>query len=328
VVAGAVGTEAGAPSRVKRLRTAVLALVRGMAEHRALDSAALMAFNFFLSLVPLLVLLGFGMGQFVRKRGVDALMGPLLDAVPPASAEMVRHELERMAGASVSSVAPLSGVIFFWLTSSGTHTMMDVFELGSGAKPRPWWKQRAIAVASVVIALATVSVTAWGLLAADESLHHREPADTSIAPGAPSGSASAAVPPRGGPSTKPGPKPARQGKRHLLARVHERWERVIAGVVMLAVGFLGLAVFYRYAVEHPPGVRRRALAGAVTALTSWLLVSWLFGAYVISLGTYAIYYGSLAAVAVLLVWLYLTSLALLLGAEVNALLEGVGAHQS
>ena len=33
------------------------------------------------------------------------------------------------------------------------------------------------------------------------------------------------------------------------------------------------------------------------------------------------------AVAVLLVWLYLTSLALLFGAEVNAMLEGVGAHE-
>ena len=39
------------------------------------------------------------------------------------------------------------------------------------------------------------------------------------------------------------------------------------------------------------------------------------------------YYGSLAAVAVLLVWLFLTSLVLLVGAEVNAMLEGVGAHE-
>jgi membrane protein len=55
----------------------------------------------------------------------------------------------------------------------------------------------------------------------------------------------------------------------------------------------------------------------------WLAVSWAFGNYVISLAEYAVYYGSLAAVAVLLLWLYLTSLSLLLGAEVNAILEGV-----
>ena len=95
---------------------------------------------------------------------------------------------------------------------------------------------------------------------------------------------------------------------------------------MLLVALLGLALFYRFAVEHPPGIHRRAWPGAIVAIASWLLVSWVFGAYLGSLGTYAVYYGSIAAVAVLLVWLYLTSLALLLGAEVNAMLEGVGAH--
>jgi membrane protein len=42
-----------------------------------------------------------------------------------------------------------------------------------------------------------------------------------------------------------------------------------------------------------------------------------------SLGRYTLYYGSVAAVAVLLVWLYLTSWSLLIGAELNAQLEGL-----
>ena len=84
-----------------------------------------------------------------------------------------------------------------------------------------------------------------------------------------------------------------------------------------------LAGFYRFAVEHPSGVKRRVWPGAAAAIGSWLVVSWGFGAYVVSIADYALYYGSLAAVAVLLVWLYLTSLALVLGAEVNAELEGV-----
>jgi membrane protein len=101
----------------------------------------------------------------------------------------------------------------------------------------------------------------------------------------------------------------------------------VAGTTVLLVGLLGLAGFYRFAVEHRPGVRRRAWQGATAAMVAWLAVSWLFGSYIGSLGTYAVYYGSLAAVAVLLVWLYLTSLALLFGAEVNAMLEGVGAYE-
>jgi membrane protein len=98
---------------------------------------------------------------------------------------------------------------------------------------------------------------------------------------------------------------------------------VLAASLLLGAGLLLLGGFYRFAVEHPPGVRRRVWPGAAAAIAWWLVVSWAFGAYVVSIADYALYYGSLAAVAVLLVWLYLTSLALVLGAEVNAELEGV-----
>ena len=82
-----------------------------------------------------------------------------------------------------------------------------------------------------------------------------------------------------------------------------------------------LAGFYRFAVEHPEGVRRRVWPGTFTAVASWLIVSWGFGLYAVSMSSYALYYGSLAAVAIMMVWLYLTSLSLVIGAEVNAHLE-------
>jgi membrane protein len=53
------------------------------------------------------------------------------------------------------------------------------------------------------------------------------------------------------------------------------------------------------------------------------VVSWAFGLYVSTLADYAAFYGSLAAVAVLLVWLWLTSFAILVGAELNSQLEGL-----
>jgi membrane protein len=62
--------------------------------------------------------------------------------------------------------------------------------------------------------------------------------------------------------------------------------------------------------------------GTVAAVGCWLLVSWAFGIYAASIANYALFYGSLTAVAVLLIWLYLTSLCLMVGVEVNALLEG------
>ena len=95
----------------------------------------------------------------------------------------------------------------------------------------------------------------------------------------------------------------------------------MAGAFTLVAGMGFLAGFYRFAVEHSGAFRRRVWPGTLAAVLSWLVVSWAFGAYVGSIGDYALFYGSLAAVAVLLVWLYLTSLSIVLGAEVNTQLE-------
>lgn len=98
--------------------------------------------------------------------------------------------------------------------------------------------------------------------------------------------------------------------------------RVASLVLFTAMLGLGLGLFYRTAVVRAPGVRRHVWRGTVVALLLWGLVSWAFGAYVTKIAHYAVFYGSLATVAVTLLWLYLTSLALLIGAEVNANLEG------
>jgi membrane protein len=301
----------------------LIRLGRGMYEHGALDSARLMAFNFFLSVVPLLVLMGFVLGRVVRRRGVEAVVGPLLETIPDASADLVRHELERLAGSSAASIAPLGVVTFLWLTSSGVHQMMDVFEVAAQAPRRPWWKQRVIALVTVALSLGSFSLAAWALVQGDDVVHRDETGDASPEAGVkptPAHGGSAAQRPH---DVHP---QGRKKKRQMLNRLHEPWERVVAGTTVLLVGLGGLALFYRLAVEHRTNVRRRALPGALAAMGAWLAVSWVFGTYIGSLGTYAVYYGSLAAVAVLLVWLYLTSLALLFGAEVNAMLEGVGAY--
>jgi membrane protein len=57
------------------------------------------------------------------------------------------------------------------------------------------------------------------------------------------------------------------------------------------------------------------------ALVGWALGSVAFSAYVSNFGSYDTTYGRLAAVIVLMLWLYLTSLAILVGAEVDAVRE-------
>src|SRR5580704_1697816 len=163
----------GTPLRM-RLGRFLVRIGRGMWVHGALDAAASMAFNFFLSLIPLMVLVRFILGHLVRTNGVEACMRPLLDTLPASAAEIVGDELQRLAGARGGTIAPLSVVTFFWLASSGVNHMMSMFEKVVNATPRRWWKQRAIALACVVGGIGMVSVTSWAIFEADAAIHREE----------------------------------------------------------------------------------------------------------------------------------------------------------
>jgi membrane protein len=75
-------------------------------------------------------------------------------------------------------------------------------------------------------------------------------------------------------------------------------------------------VHYGPNVKHP---RWRFLTfGSVLAIVLWLVASGAFAFYVSKFGSYNKTWGSLAAVVVMLMWLWLSAVALLFGAEVNA----------
>jgi membrane protein len=308
--------------------------LRALRAHDAFGAAATIAFWIFLSLVPLLVLVGYLVGQVARTHGVDALIGPILEIVPTAAEGLVGKELERLAGAGSTTMAPLGVVGFLWTASTGLHNLMDVFENAVNVRRRAWWKQRAIAIGWVILGLATACALAWVLVRTDAIVNASDPA-TSRDPGAASvREATPASPPSAAPrravdrtaQVRPQAaiaRPKSSLRRRVSKALHTPDEQLIAAALMLVTGAAFLAGFYRFAVEHPPGIKRRVWPGAITAILSWLLVSWAFGAYAVSIADYALYYGSLAAVAVLLVWLYLSSLTLVIGAEVNAQLEGL-----
>ncbi len=318
----------------ERALRAARRFVDGLRAHEAFDAAASIAFWFFLSIVPLLVLLGFLVGTVARSRGVDALVMPVLDVVPGTADDIVRKEVERMAGSGAAGLAPVGVLGFLWTASSGLHNLMDVFERAARVEPRPWWKQRAIALGWVLLGLATAVLLALLLVKIDAAMHAHDPA-AAAANAATSSTVSSAQAPAPAGSGSGAAAHASGDHAHALSRVrgalkhrvskalHTPAEQAVATGLLLVLGMALLAGFYRFAVEHPAGVRRRVWPGTITAVVCWLAVSWAFGLYVVSMASYALYYGSLAAVAVLLVWLYLTSLSLVVGAEVNAQLEGV-----
>lgn len=92
---------------------------------------------------------------------------------------------------------------------------------------------------------------------------------------------------------------------------------------LIAVGVLlsGLSVLYRYGPNRE-GMRPRSIRiGAIFAVVSWAGLSVLFSNYVANFGNYNQVYGSIGAVIAMLLWLWLSSFLILLGAVVNVQVE-------
>lgn len=91
----------------------------------------------------------------------------------------------------------------------------------------------------------------------------------------------------------------------------------LATLISLGITFLNILLIYRFAPGHQPKLMR-VLPGTVFSTFGWMISSNIFGFYVSRFAHYLSFYGSLWGLFALLIWLYLSSLVLLLGAELNA----------
>jgi membrane protein len=98
--------------------------------------------------------------------------------------------------------------------------------------------------------------------------------------------------------------------------------------ILLVLVMVTLAAIYRYAPSRAEPRWRWVSWGAVVATVLWLAGSAAFSIYVSRFASYDKTYGSLGAVVVLLLWLYLTAFVVLLGAELNAEIEHQTARDS
>jgi membrane protein len=95
------------------------------------------------------------------------------------------------------------------------------------------------------------------------------------------------------------------------------WDIAKWPVLALIVSFMFALLYYASPNVKQPGIRSVVPGGAV-AVVLWVLASALFAFYVASFGSYNKTYGTMGGVIVFLVWLWLTNIAILLGAEFNA----------
>ncbi len=103
---------------------------------------------------------------------------------------------------------------------------------------------------------------------------------------------------------------------HAAALVH-------ALALLMLLGFVAavVATFYRLGPADGAGGRRRLLPGVVLATGLWLAASAALSLYVSGLPSFGATYGSLGAVVGVMLWFYLSVYAVLVGAELNAILD-------
>ena len=94
--------------------------------------------------------------------------------------------------------------------------------------------------------------------------------------------------------------------------------QVARWVLIVVVITVALAVLYRIAPDRDAPKLRWVSVGAAIATLLWIVASVGFSIYVSQFGSYAKTYGAIAGIVILLLWLFITSYAILLGAEINA----------
>ena len=108
----------------------------------------------------------------------------------------------------------------------------------------------------------------------------------------------------------------------------EALARVARWPVLLLVLLIGLAVLYRYGPDRRAARWQWVTVGSASAAVAWIVASFLFSWYLSNFANYNATYGSLGAAVGVMVWLWISTTVMLLGAELNAEIEHQTARDS
>ena len=246
--------------------------------------AAQLAFYFFLALFPTLLFLVALLGYLPVDRAFATLLTALGPVAPAEMIELLRGQIAALRQGSDASLLTFGIIGAIWSSSAATVAIIDAMNRAYDVDEwRPWWKRRLVAVA-LTIGLGIFIVSALLFLLAGPEVVRWAADVFGFAP--------------------------------ALALVWQfvRWPLIVGLVI------LGIDLVYHFA----PNIQRDwtwLTPGSVLATVLWIASSLAFKAYITRFADFNATHGAIGGVIVVLLWFYVSSFTILIGAEVNGVLR-------
>jgi membrane protein len=252
--------------------------------HNVTDTAPQVAYYWLFALFPFMFFLVTLTAWLPLRGAVDELMAELDAFMPDMARELVQQHLYALLASPRPKLLTAGLAVTLWSASRAVDALRKALNLAYDVKEtRSWWHIQAVAVAlTVALSVLVLVAITMIVLGGNAGLWLAQRANVAI--------------------------------EFQVVWSWLRWPAT-ALVFMLAV-----AIAY-YCLPDVEQEFRFITPGSVAGTVLWLLATWGFTQYVEHFAHYNVTYGSIGGVIVLLTWLYISALVLILGGEVNAVIE-------
>lgn len=260
---------------------------KGVDEEDIISNAAQVAFYFAFALFPLILFLVSLFGLVLESANdLRAEMFFYLKQVMPYSAfDLVKETIEEVTNASSGGKLTFGVLTALWAASAGIDSIRLVLNgVYNLTETRAWWKTKLISLTMTLSLGVLVTLALSGFFYGSKLL-------------------TAALNYLNLPVESP-----------LIVSVVQ-W--IIVAAVLITI----FALLYNYLPNHKKYKWVWVSPGALSSIILWVLVSYAFKFYLGYFDSYSKTYGSLGAMIILMLWLYLTALVVLIGGSINAVLQ-------
>lgn len=248
--------------------------------------AAQLAYYFFLALIPFLIFVMASLSVFgAADRGRGLLFKFLAEALPPSASELIDMTFDQIIHSSGPLKMSFGILASLWSASMGMSAIMDTLNAACKVKETRSIIKQYAVATGLTVSIALLLVVSVVILVFGDTIVN------ALSPG------------------------------NILAITWKiaQWPLAL-GLILLA-----FAITYYFAPNVPNRRWHWVTPGSIVGVILWLVVSMGLRIYLHFSSTYSVGYGSLGAVIVLLLWFYLSGIAVLSGAVVNGVLEGLAA---